>query len=217
MEENQKKNNKNKIIIGVIIVIIIIAAIVGIVFAINNNPNSTEGTENNPQHSNVQITSTDDMENLINTVYEGQDSILPTSLMTQVVDINNVDVLKSYTGLTSNENIDAVVASEPLMSSQAYSFVLVKVKDGTDANEIAKEMSENVDTRKWICVEAEKLYATSVNNLAVLVMASDEWATPVYNKLIDVLGTHGEEYVRENTDGLIDEQEIMDDSGIVVE
>ena len=214
MEENQKKNNK--VIIGVIIVIIIIAAIVGIAFAIRNNNNNDVNTQNgekNEPHSNVQITSTADMENLINTVYKGQDTILPTSLFTQTVDLSNPDVVKSYTGLSSTDNIDGVVVSEPMMSSQAYSFVLVKVKDGADANAIAKEMAENVDTRKWICVEAEKLYATSVDNLALLVMASDEWATPVYNSLKEVLGAHGEEYVKEA--GTTFEDQVIPDNGII--
>ena len=145
------------------------------------------------------------MENLINTVYEGQEDVLPGSLMTQTLDISNIDIVTSYTGLTSNENIDGIVVSEPMMSSQAYSFVLVKVKDGADADAIAKEMSEKVDTRKWICVEAEKLYATSVDNLAVLVMSSDEWATPVYNKLKEVLGAHNEEYVKDNSSAFEDQ------------
>ena len=200
MGENQKKNNK--VIIGVVIAIIVIVAVAGIVFAIYNN---------SKPKSNVQITSTQDMENLINTVYEGQEDVLPGSLMTQTLDISNIDIVTSYTGLTSNENIDGIVVSEPMMSSQAYSFVLVKVKDGADADAIAKEMSEKVDTRKWICVEAEKLYATSVDNLAVLVMSSDEWATPVYNKLKDVLGAHNEEYVKDNSSAFED-QEIGNDA-----
>ena len=194
MGENQKKNNK--VIIGVVIAIIVIVAVAGIVFAIYNN---------SKPKSNVQITSTQDMENLINTVYEGQEDVLPGSLMTQTLDISNIDIVTSYTGLTSNENIDGIVVSEPMMSSQAYSFVLVKVKDGADADAIAKEMSEKVDTRKWICVEAEKLYATSVDNLAVLVMSSDEWATPVYNKLKEVLGAHNEEYVKDNSSAFEDQ------------
>ena len=194
MEENKKKNNKT--IIGVVIAIIVIIAVAGIAFAIYNN---------SKPKSNIQITSTQDMENLINTVYEGQENVLPGSLMTQTIDISNADILKSFTGLSSSENIDGVVASEPMMSSQAYSFVLVKVKDGADANAIAKEMSENIDTRKWICVEAEKLYATSVDNLAVLVMSSDEWATPVYNKVKEVLGAHDEEYTKENSSASMDQ------------
>ena len=45
----------------------------------------------------------------------------------------------SYTGLSSNENIDAVVVSEPMIGSQAYSLVLVKVKDGQDAIILERE------------------------------------------------------------------------------
>ena len=187
----KEKRGKGKLIFLIIIAILAVALIIaGIVLAINANK----------PKSNVQITSAEDMQNLVNTIYTGLEDNLPPTLNTQIVDVNNVDVLKSFTGLTSNENIDAVVASEPMIGSQAYSFVLVKVKDGADADSIAKEMSENIDTRKWICVQAEKLYATSVDNLAVLVMSSDEWATPVYNKVKEVLGAHNEEYTKVNSD-----------------
>lgn len=189
----KEKKGKGKLVFLIIIAILAVALIAaGIVLAINANK----------PKSNVQITSVEDMQNLVNTVYTGLEDNLPPTLNTQIVDVNNADVLKSFTGLTSNENIDAVVASEPMIGSQAYSFVLVKVKDGADADGIAKEMSENIDTRKWICVQAEKLYATSVDNLAVLVMSSDEWATPVYNKVKEVLGAHNEEYIKENSEEL---------------
>jgi hypothetical protein len=83
-----------------------------------------------------------------------------------------------------------------MMSSQAYSLVLVKVKDGVDANNIAKTMSEKIDTRKWICVSAEKLYATSSNDIVCLVMASEEWAKPVYEGFKALAGTVQEEYTK---------------------
>lgn len=195
--ENKKKesNAKGKHIMFIVIAIIVIALIIaGIVFAIYNNK----------PKSNVQISSTEDMQNLINKVYEGLDNNLPPTLNTQVVDVSNIDVLKSFTGLTSNEDVDMAIVSEPMIGSQAYSFVLVKVKDGADADKVAKEMSENIDTRKWICVQAEKLYATSVDNFAVLVMSSDEWATPVYNKVKEILGAHNEEYTKVNSEELPD-------------
>ena len=198
MEENKK--GKKSIVVFIVIAIIAIALIItGVILWINSNK----------PKSNVQITSAEDMENLINTVYEGVSAELPPTLMTQTIDISNVDILRSYTGLTSNENIDAVVVSEPMIGAQAYSFVLVKVKDGQDADAVAKAMSENVDTRKWICVEADNLYATSVDNLAVLVMADAEWATPVYNKLKEVLGANNEEYVKENTEATLEDQVIQ--------
>lgn len=189
IEENKKKNRKGAIAFVILSIVLVIAIIVGAVYAIYRNQ---------PKTYTQIVSSTDDMQNMINTIYEGVEAELPPTLNTQVVDISNLDILKSYTGLSSNENIDAVVVSEPMIGSQAYSLVLVKVKDGQDANAIAKEMSENIDTRKWICVEAEKLYATSQDNLAVLIMASDEWATPVYNKLKEMLPSHSEEYTKES-------------------
>ncbi len=208
---NEEKTNvketktSNKVLLFILVVVAIALIVVGIVYA----------TRSNEPKSNVTIESAEDMENLINQVYEGQTENLPGSLMTQAIDINDANILKSYTGLDSNENIDAVVVSEPMMSSQAYSFVLVKVKDGADADAVAKTMSEQVDTRKWICVEAEKLYATSVDNIAVLVMASDEWATPVYNKLIEILGAHNEEYTKDNSSvAEPQQQELIPDNAI---
>lgn len=206
IEENKKKNRKGAIAFVILSIVLVIAIIVGAVYAIYRNQ---------PKTYTQIVSSTDDMQNMINTIYEGVEAELPPTLNTQVVDISNVDILKSYTGLSSNENIDAVVVSEPMIGSQAYSLVLVKVKDGQDANAIAKEMSENIDTRKWICVEAEKLYATSQDNLAVLIMASDEWATPVSNRIKEILTYHGEEYTRESISAPED-QYIMD-GGVIPE
>lgn len=206
IEENKKKNRKGAIAFIILSIVLVIAIIVGAVYAIYRNQ---------PKTYTQIVSSTDDMQNMINTIYEGVEAELPPTLNTQVVDISNLDILKSYTGLSSNENIDAVVVSEPMIGSQAYSLVLVKVKDGQDANAIAKEMSENIDTRKWICVEAEKLYATSQDNLAVLIMASDEWATPVYNKLKEMLPSHSEEYTKESASASEDQSVI--EGGVIPE
>ena len=206
IEKNKKKNRKGAIAFIILSIVLVIAIIVGAVYAIYHNQ---------PKTYTQIVSSTDDMQNMINTIYEGVEEELPPTLNTQVVDISNVDILKSYTGLSSNENIDAVVVSEPMIGSQAYSLVLVKVKDGQDANAIAKEMSENIDTRKWICVEAEKLYATSQDNLAVLIMASDEWATPVYNKLKEMLPSHSEEYTKESASA--SEDQSITEGGVIPE
>lgn len=206
IEKNKKKNRKGAIAFVILSIVLVIAIIVGAVYAIYRNQ---------PKTYTQIVSSTDDMQNMINTIYEGVEAELPPTLNTQVVDISNLDILKSYTGLSSNENIDAVVVSEPMIGSQAYSLILVKVKDGQDANAIAKEMSENIDTRKWICVEAEKLYATSQDNLAVLIMASDEWATPVYNKLKEMLPSHSEEYTKESASA--SEDQSITEGGVIPE
>lgn len=64
---------------------------------------------------------------MINDVYKLSNADLP-DLITQKISLNDKDVLKSYTGLSNNDDVEAIVASEPVMSSQAYSFVLLNSK-----------------------------------------------------------------------------------------
>ena len=112
----------------------------------------------------------------------------------QILDITNNDSVKYITGLENGTNFEYVVVSEPLMSSQAYSLVLAKVKSGINADEIAKQMSENIDTRKWICVEAEKLYATSSGDIVFLVMSNEGIAKPIYERFKSLAGNINQVY-----------------------
>ena len=189
-----------KILILVISIILVLAIVVGIIFMNKNKDNSQNVENNNVENNNVEKTeialnTTEDLQNAITKIYENTTIELPR-LNTTVVDVNDSNALKYNTGLDSNEGIESVVVSEPMMSSQAYSLVLVKVKDGTDVESIKQKMFDNIDTRKWICVEAEKVYATDSQNVVCLVMSSEEWAKPVYDSLKTVLGTTGSELTK---------------------
>ena len=98
------------------------------------------------------------------------------------------------TGLESGEKLEYLVASEPMISSQAYSLILAKVKQGENANEIAKEISEKVNPSKWICVSAEKIYATNSGDIVFVIMSSEEWAKPIYEKFKKLAENVGQEY-----------------------
>lgn len=202
---------KVKIIIGLLIIIAIV------VFAVfYKNYKIDKKTENNVEQENVEkesvvqenigqeenintsksnlnIENVENLKELVNEIYTGLEDSLP-KLMTNEIDINDNEQFKFATGLESAEEIEYGVISEPMMSSQAYSLVLLKVKDGADANQIAKKMSETIDTRKWICVSAEKLYSTNSENIVCLVMSSEEWAKPVYEKFKSLAGEIGQEY-----------------------
>ena len=104
------------------------------------------------------------------------------------IDINDLDSLSYYTGLKSNENIEYVVASEPMMGSQAYSFVLLKVENTADIDKIKQEIYDNIDTRKWICVEAENLYVTSYDTVIAMIMADAVWADEIYEEFTSLAG-----------------------------
>ena len=171
-----------KVIIISIVAIIAVAAIIGLVM-LNSKPKTNLAP----------ITSVEELSALVDKVYEGRTDTLP-SLMTMPIDLTDADAVNSMTGLENGDNLEYLVVSEPMINAQAYSFVLAKVKDGVNANEVAKTMSENINTRKWICVSAEKLYATSSGDVVCLVMSSEEMAKPVYEKFKELAGTVGQVY-----------------------
>lgn len=180
----------NKTVKVAIIIVIVIVIILGI-YVVNSLINKQNKSNLEPMESG------EDLVGLVDKIYEEIPESELLMLESQILDITNNDSVKYITGLENGTNFEYVVVSEPLMSSQAYSLVLAKVKSGINADEIAKQMSENIDTRKWICVEAEKVYVTNYKDVIFLVMASDEWATPVYNEFKNLVGGKvGEELVK---------------------
>ncbi len=175
-------NKTTKIILAVVVVAFV--AIVGVILMMNSKP-----------ASNLSVKSAEDLTALVDKIYEGVSIEMPM-LMTMPVDTTDVDAVKSFTGLDSAENIEYAVASEPMMSSQAYSLVLVKVKDGVDADSVAKSMNENVNERKWICVTAEKIYTVASGNVVCLVMSNEQTAKTVYDSFKALAGSVGEEIER---------------------
>lgn len=168
----------------VAIVIVFIMVIIGIALFTNKKPKTNLEA----------INSVEDLSALVNKVYEGQEGNIPSSLQTQIIDTTDDMAVKMVTGLENANDLEYVVASEPMITSQAYSLVLAKVKNGKNADEIAKQMSENVDQAKWICVSAEKVYATSSGDIVFLVMSSEKTAKPIYEKFKTLAGNIGKEY-----------------------
>lgn len=173
----------NKTVKTVLITIVVVALVVTALLVFNKKPK----TNLEP------VTSGDDLVALVDKIYEGQGELY-SSLMTQELDLSDNDLVSYNTGLSTGENLEFIVISEPMMMSQAYSLILAKVKDGVDANTVAKEMSEKIDTRKWICVSAEKLYATSSGDVVFLIMTNEEMATPIYEKFKTLAGNVNEVY-----------------------
>ena len=157
------------IIIGAILVIGIIA---GIVFGMKNK--NSKG---------LKLETAEEMKTMFEKIYSNLGDTLP-SLETAEIDVNDASLVTTFTGLKSNKDVEALVVSEPLINAQSYSAVAVKVKNGADIETMKKEMLDNINTHKWICVSAEKVYVTNSGNIIFLVMASENWAKPVYEGFI---------------------------------
>ena len=190
-----------------LVCIIVVAIVVLGFFAFNKNQENVDNenvvtneevVENEAENNNaeaipVEINSAEDLTAFVDTIYAGNENLFP-SLMSQAMDVTDSESVAYMTGLENGDDLEYLVVSEPMMSSQAYSLVIAKVKDGADADKLAKTMSENINMRKWICVSAEVLYATSTEDLVFLVMSSEEMAKPVYDAFKAKVGKVGQEY-----------------------
>lgn len=126
------------------------------------------------------LETTKDIIKMINSINKDNKNVLP-ELETMKIDVKNIDEVTSYTGLTSNDNIESIVVSVPMMTAQAYSVAVVKVKDNADVEKIKQEMLDNIDMRRWICVSAGQLYITNSGNVIFSVMTDKDIAKAVYD------------------------------------
>ena len=108
------------------------------------------------------------METLLNAIVE----IQPVEFMGMAmpVDLADVDAVKYFTGLASAESVQEAAVFEPMIGSIAFSMVAVQVAEGADAEAVAEAMKAGIDTRKWICVEANDLLTATSGDIALLVM-----------------------------------------------
>ena len=155
---------------NIFIIGLILLAVISFVIFILVSGSGNKGSVETPK----------DINDIINTINKNNKNVLP-ELETMKVDIKNIDEVTSYTGLKTNDGIESIVVSEPLITSQAYSVAIVKVKDNADVEKIKQEMLDNIDMRRWICVSAEQLYITNSGNVIFSVMAEKDIAKAVYN------------------------------------
>lgn len=105
----------------------------------------------------------------------------PVELMmmtTSAVDLSNESWLTYNTGLTAEQGalVDAGVLSESMTGSQAYSLVLLRVKDEADAQTIADAVLNNVQMNKWVCTMADKARVVTFDDKVLFVMSNSELA-----------------------------------------
>lgn len=155
---------------NIFIIGLILLAVISFIIFILVSGSGKKGNVETPKNVN----------DIINTINKNNKNVLP-ELETIKVDIKNIDEVTSYTGLKTNDGIESIVVSEPLVTAQAYSVAIVRVKDNADVEKIKQEMLDNIDMRRWICVSAEQLYITNSGNVIFSVMADKDVAKAVYN------------------------------------
>lgn len=128
-----------------------------------------------------------DLTKIVEKIYEKKDTGL--KLENTPIDLTNQDIVKYNTGLEDVSKVKEAVVSEAMISSQAYSMVLLRVKDSADAEAVAKAMLNGIDTRKWICVEADDIKVVTHDDLVLLAMVASSMNEAVTSQqLVDAFG-----------------------------
>ena len=177
-----------KVIIGIVAVLIVIAIIVSIVLIAGKN--------NTSKQTGIEVQTTAQMKEVFDKINKNCEEQLP-GLEVQELDIKDEEMFTYQTGLKSNKNIETAVISQPFINAQAYLAMMVKVSKDADVEEVKKEMLDNIDMRKWVCVSAEKAWATNYGNIIFLVMSDEEWGKTTYDEFKKVIyGNVGKELER---------------------
>lgn len=75
-----------------------------------------------------------------------------------------------YTGLANGDKIKEAAVSEPMIGSIPFSLLVVRVNNGENAKSVAEEIKSGINTRKWICVEADDLMVAGYGDVVMLIM-----------------------------------------------
>lgn len=112
---------------------------------------------------------------MVDKIYEAYpvELMMPT---TSALDLSDESWLTYNAGLTleQGELVDAGVLSESMTGSQAYSLVLLRLKDAADAQTVADAMLENINPAKWVCVAADVQRVVAFDDKVLYVMANSE-------------------------------------------
>ena len=79
-----------------------------------------------------------------------------------------------FTGLSDASKITDVSVYESMTGSQAFSLVMVRTAEGADPKAVAQEMTDNIDTRKWICVGADDKIVAGYGDTVMLIMVDSQ-------------------------------------------
>lgn len=152
------------------------------------NEQTTETTETTTANNPVTPPEKKELGDIISATYEKHPISIGVSteqLDPSEMDADTIRYLASVTGV---DKISEFCVSGPLMAPPAYEMVVVRVKNASDAEAVAKEMLENSDPGKWICVRAEAVRIGVCGDTIMMVMSSAEEAGALISAFGEVCG-----------------------------
>ncbi len=86
------------------------------------------------------------------------------------LDLTDGYTVATFLGGEDATGVKEATASESMMGAQAYSLVIARCDSAEAADKLADQMFNNIDTRKWICVEATEKQAVVCGDVVMFIM-----------------------------------------------
>lgn len=145
---------------------------------------------NNATNGNAETTYEGTLSSLCTKMYETNPLELMVMTEGAPVDLADADSLKYYLGVEDAAAFKEVIFSETMMGSQAYSLVLARVADTAKTEELKSSILNGIDTRKWICVEANQVRVASAADLIMLVMVDSSFGETIADDMVEAFKTN---------------------------
>ncbi len=129
-------------------------------------------TEEAPEGGSTAVTVEGTALEIIEKIYA--EKAVELGLMTMAFADLDPEMIPSFTGLADDSKLADGAVSEPMMGSQAYSLVVVKVNEGESAEAVAQEMAAGIDPAKWVCVQADDVVVAAYGDTVMLFMIYSE-------------------------------------------
>ena len=141
---------------------------------IEDNPNAGESTAQTPDTGSYsavkRVNSADDAVNFIGAnVYSLCRDSLPAMTETRVLKPDELDSVTYGAGIDDPSGIDDVIVSESTVSAIPFSFLLLRT-DGSNTEELTRQLGDSIDPEKWESANAEKAAAVTLDDDIILVM-----------------------------------------------
>lgn len=175
----------NKIGIAAIVMTLSLSMLTGCGNSGDRTSDEVSTEENADTAGMVHLNSVDEVSAFMDEVYGGvAEDLLPMEVQTTELDLGDTDMISYHTGLSDLDGIEGIYLSESMMSSTAYSAVYIRTTDEADAEAIRKQLMDNINPAKWVCVTAEQQYAVLLGNDIFFVMGHQDTASAVLEKAI---------------------------------
>lgn len=165
--------------------------ITGMVTACGSNTDHTDRsadevqTQTMDEEGMVHLENAEEVSAFLDEMYTNiPEDMIPSSIMTTELDLQDMETITYHTGLTDVSQIEGISLSESMIGSVAYSVMYIRTQEGAEVEQIRQNLMDNVNPAKWICVTAEKQIAGRFGNDIFFVMAPADTADLVYQEAV---------------------------------